>query len=374
MFAFWCVLSTIMMVEAILTLHKVRRFRSFFLRVVNAAALDPERWPRVALLAPCKGVDVNLRDNIQSWFSQQYPDFRIFFIVESDLDPALPILSDFPQAELIIAGQARHCGQKVHNLRYAIDNLPGSYEVFAFVDSDCLLKPDWLRNLVSQLLKTPENAATGYRWFTFQKNFGSLLRAVWNSSVLTLYEEDGKRNFAWGGSMAITRSTFESCRVQEFWRGSISDDYGLTNAMISCGRSVQFVPGAIALTTDCETLAGFFRWAFRQLLITRIYNPRLWFAALLFHSFWMLWIATGLFYPLYFMPVFLIVQFLQAMKADARLLCVPIGNRFFFWLTGPLIGVCNSMLLFGTLVTRRVVWRGREYILISKDRLTIREL
>ena len=374
MFAFWCALSTIMLVEAILTLHKVRRFRDFFLREVHAESeiLDPG-LPRVALLAPCKGIDVNLRENVDSWFAQQYANYKVFFIVESESDPALEILGDFQQGELLISGQAQDCGQKVHNLKFAIDHVPLSYEVFAFVDSDCLLRPNWLQNLVAQIGKTPEHAVTGYRWFTCQQNFGSLLRAVWNSSVLTLYQEEGGNNFAWGGSMAITRSTLESCRVLEFWKGSISDDYGLTNAVKSCGRRVQFAPGAIAFTTDCESLTGFFRWAFRQLLITRIYNPRLWIAALLFHALWVLWIVTGLFYPLYFIPLFLIVQAFQAMKADARLQCVPIGNRTLFRLMGPVIGLLNSLLLFCTLCTRTVTWRGKEYVLLGKDRLIVRD-
>jgi len=372
MFAVFCALSTIMMVEAILTLRKVYRFRDFFRKEIKAPALTLDyNWPRVALLAPCKGLDVNLRENVESWLAQRYPDYKVFFIVESALDPALQILCEFPQAELLIAGPAQDCGQKVHNLRIAIDHVPLSYEAFAFVDSDCLLKPDWLQNLVTQIVRTPNHAATGYRWFTCQKNFGSLLRAVWNSSVLTLYEEEGKNNFAWGGSTAISRSTLESCRVPDFWEGTISDDYGLTNAMKSGGRLVHFVPGAIALTTDCVSLSGFLRWAFRQLLITRIYNPRLWFAALFFHCLWILWIATGLFHPLYFVPLFVIVQGIQGMKAEARLQCVSIGNRGLFWLAGPLIGLCNSILLFGTLFTRKVIWRGVEYILLSKYRMTI---
>src|SRR5262249_38596595 len=155
----------------------------------------------------CKGVDPNLRENIRSWINQDYPDYHIFFIVESDSDPAIEILREFPTATLFIAGHATDCGQKIHNLRYAIDHLPVEFEVFAFVDSDANVKQDWLRALVSNLLDHPDEASTGYRWF-LANDFASYLRAAWNAGVLTLFDAGGGRNFAWGGSMAIFRKTF----------------------------------------------------------------------------------------------------------------------------------------------------------------------
>jgi len=374
MFSIWCVLSAILFVEAVLSLRKTIRFRQFFRREFSRPHSEEGFWPSVALLAPCKGFEENLRENIQSWFSQDYSgQYKIFFIVESETDPAVEILKEFSQGDLLIAGKALDCGQKVHNLLYAIKEIPSSYESFLFVDADCLLKPDWMRNLVECIKRNPEDAATGYRWFRCQKNFGSLLRAVWNSSILTLNEEDGKKNFAWGGSTAIARSTFEACKITDFWKGSVSDDYSLTLALQSKGRSVRFVPGAIIQTADCIGTVSFLKWAFRQLLITRIYYGQLWFFALLFHLAWLFWIFSGLFYLPYFLPVFLIVQSIQAWKADLRWQCVPIGNRLWFWLTGPLVGLCNSALLIGTLFTRKIVWRGVEYHLLGKNELKIIE-
>jgi cellulose synthase/poly-beta-1,6-N-acetylglucosamine synthase-like glycosyltransferase len=370
MFTLFCALSAIMICEAALTFLKVRRFRDFYLRKSSESLPLPDRWPRVALLAPCKGIEPNLRENIDSWLAQDYPDYRLFFILESDKDPAYNLIRTM-NGNVLIAGEAHDSGQKVHNLRYAIDQLPDSFEVLAFVDSDCFVEKDWLKRLVAQIVQSPENAATGYRWFTYQKDFGSFLRAVWNSGVLTLYQDGGKHNFAWGGSMAIMRSSFESFHVRDHWQGSISDDYGLTNAMQSAGKSVEFVPGVIGWTRDSISTLDFFRWAFRQLLITRVYHRRLWLAALLFHGFWLIWILNGFLYPLYFIPAFLVVQFFQGCKADLRLQCVPVGNRFLFWFSGPLIGFCNALLLIATLFTRTVVWRGRKYVLRGKNRVSI---
>lgn len=376
MFSIFGVLSVILLLEAILTLSKVIRFRNFFIRDISVAV---DHLPKVALLAPCKGLDRGMEENIRSWFKLDYPDFKIFFIVDSDQDPALSLVRKFRQAEVMIAGNAVDCGQKVHNLRYAISRIPPGYEVFVFVDSDCCVKNDWLRNLVRELCGDPENAVTGYRWFTNTANFGSIVRSAWNSSVLSLYQEKGKDNFAWGGATAILRTTFESSRILEFWKGSISDDYSLTNAMKSSGRMVNFVPGALAFTRDSVSFGEFLKWAFRQLLITRIYYPKLWAAAFVFHCAWFFWIVSGLFFPLYFLPAFILVQFIQSIKADLRWQCIhrtgetSTRQRIYFWLLGPVLGFCNFLLTLSTIFTRKITWRNVEYILLSRDRLIVHQ-
>ena len=379
MFWVWCSLTAVLFLEGLFSLIRVIRFHHFFLREISSPAKQNiDHWPKVALLAPCKGMDPDLRENIRSWFAQDYPDFKIFFIVDSERDPVVPILQEFASSEILVAGKAKDSGQKVHNLQHAVQQVSSDYEVFAFIDSDCSVKTDWLRNLVSRVLRNPMHAATGYRWFTNSRNFGSILRAAWNSSILTLYKENSKENFAWGGATAILRETFGASRVADFWKGSLSDDYSLTKAMQSSNRQVNFVPGALAFTHDSIRLADFLRWSFRQLLITRIYYPRLWSAAFVFHFVWMIWIVSGFFFPIYFWPSFLVLQLIQSLKAVLRCGCVAavhsvsLRQRIYFCLIGPLVGLCNFAVLLSTMFTRKITWRGIEYILSEHDRLRIR--
>ena len=307
MFWLFFVLSSVMVVETVQTLIKVIAFRRFFGRKLNNET--PDRYPHLTLFAPIKGAEHNLEQNIETWMKQDYPNYKILFIVESSDDPAFLLLQQFKHTEILIAGKATDCGQKVHNLRFAIDALQRSHtdeaKILAFVDADCRLKPDWLRNLVAEVVKEPDHAASGYRWFTNSSNFGSALRSAWNASVLTLYQENGANNFAWGGSTAIMKSTFDTCRVFDFWKGSISDDYSLTSALKASGKRVNFVPAAIAFTDDSISLVSFLKWAFRQLLITRIYHHSLWLAALVFHLAWVIWIFSGCFFLSYFVPLFI---------------------------------------------------------------------
>lgn len=373
--AIWLTLAVLIVGEAFLTWRSVLRFRWFFL---NAAAETPGiSMPalKAAVLAPCKGLDPGMQANIQSWLDQDYPDFAIFFIVESADDAACEFLRSMPGTSLLIAGKSSDSGQKIHNLRYAIENMPPEYEALAFVDSDARLRPDWLRSLMGCLQQHPGDAATGYRWFSPQGHgLGELLRSAWNAGVLTLYGPSGS-NFAWGGSTAILRKTFDEVKVLQFWKGSLSDDYALTNALRASKRKVHFVPRAMALTRDRISAREFFSWAGRQLLITRLYFPHLWWMAFSFHVIWMLWVVLGVsFRPLWFLGTFLLVQTLQGLKSNIRLQCVKsifpdAGSAVSFWMMSPLIGLSNFCMMISNLLTRTVTWRGIQYRILGRNRL-----
>src|SRR5207237_9705107 len=80
---------------------------------------------RVMLIAPCKVIDADLRSNLLSLFWQRYPTYELCFVVESESEPAVSLIRELqgenPQipCQLVVAGIARDCGQKVHNLMCA---------------------------------------------------------------------------------------------------------------------------------------------------------------------------------------------------------------------------------------------------------------
>src|SRR5262249_39974899 len=133
------------------------------LSYVNESSVKdlPDFTPVVSLIAPCKGIDDGMGDFLRSLFELDYPDYRIVFLVEKDDDPAVPEIerarSLYPniKSKLVTAGRSRDCGQKVHNLLAALAATDEETEAFTFVDSDVLLRRDWLRALTAPL-KDPE--------------------------------------------------------------------------------------------------------------------------------------------------------------------------------------------------------------------------
>jgi len=54
----------------------------------------PDFAPGVSILRPLKGLDANLYENLESTFTQEYPNFEIILSVADEQDQALPIARD----------------------------------------------------------------------------------------------------------------------------------------------------------------------------------------------------------------------------------------------------------------------------------------
>lgn len=50
--------------------------------------------PGVSILRPLKGLDTNLYENLESTFTQEYPNYEIFLCVADENDQALPVVND----------------------------------------------------------------------------------------------------------------------------------------------------------------------------------------------------------------------------------------------------------------------------------------
>src|SRR5437870_314161 len=146
-----------------------------FARYVRAELVReyPEFTPFVTVLVPCRGLDEGLKENLSAIFFQDYPAFEIIVVTDSADDPALAVVEEVrammdehvgASVRIVIAGPAMDCGQKVHNLRLAVDKANSHAEVFAFVDTDVRPPHTWLRLLVRPLFEINLGATTGYRW------------------------------------------------------------------------------------------------------------------------------------------------------------------------------------------------------------------
>ena len=58
------------------------------------ASAAPSRVPGVSIIRPLKGLDTNLYENLESTFTQEYPNFEIFLAVASEHDQALSVVRE----------------------------------------------------------------------------------------------------------------------------------------------------------------------------------------------------------------------------------------------------------------------------------------
>lgn len=358
----------------------------------------PDFKPFATVFVPCRGLETGLRENLAALFQQTYPDYEIVFVIDHADDPAASVIGDVSKLEpalptrLVIAGPAVDCGQKVHNLRAAVNSANPESVVFVFVDTDARPGADWLQNLIAPLADPQLGAATGYRWFISTRHgVASQLRAVWNGSIASALGENEQKNFCWGGSTAIRRSTFAELKVQQHWRGTVSDDFALTGVLHKAKRGIHFVPACLVASVDDITFKELFEFTNRQLKITRVYAAHLWqpllVGSLLFCSVFFGGIAlvvTRVMRQLdYFLPLVLLVviYLLGAAKALIRLRAVtaPLANyRKPLWTSLPahllLWPFASALYLFNAIVaafSRTISWRGITYELKSATEAVI---
>ena len=245
--------------------------------------------PPATVIVPVKGAEAGLRENLAALASQDYPDYELIVVAHCAADIPAGVL---PARVRVVLAHAEEpgTGEKVLNLRTAVRFARKDTTLFAFADSDGRVSRAWLRALASPLAvsgtDTGVGASTGYRWYAPQPpDFWSLMRSVWDAVIAGTFGP-GSNAFAWGGSMAIRRETFYAIRVPEFWRDTVSDDYALSEAVHRAGLRIVFAPLAMAVSAGRTTGRDFLAWARRQLIITRLYRPRLWWTALVAHIFY----------------------------------------------------------------------------------------
>jgi cellulose synthase/poly-beta-1,6-N-acetylglucosamine synthase-like glycosyltransferase len=360
-----------------------------------------EFTPFVSLFVPCRGLDEGLKDNIAAIFEQDYPSFEVVFVTDSKEDPALAIIEEArrsfngesgPTMQLVIAGLANDSGQKVHNLRSAISHAARQSEVFVFVDTDARPNPHWLRSLVAPLQDQRIGATTGYRWFVPVKGgLASYLRAVWNSSIASALGAAEKKNFCWGGSTAIRRETFQNCKVVDYWRGTVSDDFAMTRALHEANLPIKFVPQCLTPSFEDCSWRDLLEFTNRQMKITRAYAAHLWQGVLFGSAIFVLVFFGGIalvvgraIVGLSFatpLLILLIIFTMGAMKAHLRLRAVALAisdqrirssgttlAHLSLWPFASLLYLCNAL---AALVSRRITWRGITYELKSASETVI---
>jgi cellulose synthase/poly-beta-1,6-N-acetylglucosamine synthase-like glycosyltransferase len=169
------------------TLYALAFVSSFCLP--SSKTIKDELLPKAAVILSLRGADPFLTDCVHALLHQNYPQYNLHIVVDSQQDPAWNIVNKTIQQVGATHVQistliARHntCSLKGSALVQAIHALDDSYKVVAFIDADVIAHPNWLRELVAPLMDERIGATTGNRWYMPQiGQWGSLVRYLWNT-------------------------------------------------------------------------------------------------------------------------------------------------------------------------------------------------
>ena len=389
------ILAAVLIYFSYKSLHGGIDYLNYFKK--ELAKRQPAYTPFSTIIAPCKGLDEGLRENLAVLLNQEYPDYEVIFVVDNETDPAVAVIEEVSRkgtkiAKLIVAPKAVDSSQKIENLREAVLHVSERSEIFVFVDSDGRPAKDWLRHLIAPLEDESIGAATGYRWFISKNpSFASEMRSIWNASIASALGASTKSNFCWGGSMAIRRQKFERLDIREKWNGTLSDDFVVTRTMNAAGLPIYFVPQALTASIEDCTFHELLEFTTRQMKITRVYAPNLWMLSYFGSSIFNVVMIGSLIIiilnrslspeTILAFVTLMLVTALSLAKSTLRLKTVEMVLRDYsselgrqYWSHNILTLLAPGLFLYNCIaasVSRRLTWRGVTYQLTAADKIEI---
>jgi ceramide glucosyltransferase len=349
----------------------------------EALATPVSKLPPVTILKPVHGLEPRLAENLASFFEQDYPDFEVVIGARDEGNAALGVArgvcARYPHvpSRIVVSGPPTWPNAKVFSLDKMIASTTNSILVIS--DSDVLVEPTCLRNVVPPLLEEKTGLVTCIFRGIPAGDAASLLEALgmsveMPSGVLVADMMEGMR-FALGMIIAVRRDALDAIGGIRATADYYSDDYVIGNEVWAAGYKVvlsHYKPGHVLRPSSwMETFADQLRWA----QSTRYSRPA-------GH------VGSGLTYAMPFGILGCIAALALGQPAlGGGLLGMAYANRVlqsiaigwgvirdsralkFCWLypLRDLLGFCTWL---GSFVRRDFHWRGETYVFGAKGRIT----
>src|SRR5580698_2998360 len=137
-----------------LALLGVIRFRSDARKQLSSVP-DDAHLPPVSVLKPVHGLEAQLKENIESFFRQDYPDYEILFAADEADDPALDVVREVCARYPHIRSRVLVTGTPWPNpVVYSFHCLAeaAAHNILVTTDSDVGVDSHYLREIVPHLL------------------------------------------------------------------------------------------------------------------------------------------------------------------------------------------------------------------------------
>ncbi len=243
-----------------------------------ASAQVPDFRPPTAIVLCLKGQEENLVECLTGLICQEYTDYQLFIIVDSQGDPVLETVASFfadRKSKPIVQtlrSPLKTCSLKCSAIIQAIGSVASRYEVIAFIDADTIPDQFWLSDLVTPLADPSVGATTGNRWYAPQNNSpGAWMRKIWNAAAVVQMQ---RYQVPWGGSLALRTETIKRCGLVELWQKTFCEDTALIEPLKKHKLTLHRVPDLVLECSGSISLSGAFEWITRQLLTVRLHHPK----------------------------------------------------------------------------------------------------
>lgn len=250
----------------------------WYLRSYKPQLLPDEKLPKTAVILCLRGADPFLHNCLRSLLQQNYPQYDLKLIIDSQEDPAFKIASETinelgaTNVQIRILRAVHHnCSLKCSSLIQAVSDLDNAYPVIAFIDADTVVHPNWLRELVTPLLDDKVGLTTGNRWYVPTGNYwGSLVRYSGNvSTVVQMF----LFQIPWGGTLAIKTEVLNRIKLLDKWGQVLTDDMLLHKLVKKQKLQIKFIPSLLMLNHEESSLSNLLESLKRLIISSKLYHP-----------------------------------------------------------------------------------------------------
>ncbi|MGC2367080.1 MAG: glycosyltransferase [Candidatus Sulfotelmatobacter sp.] len=263
-----------------LALVGVIRFRSDAQTQLRSI-LDEGHPPPVSVLKPVHGLEARLKENIESFFRQDYPVYEILFAADEADDPALDVVREvcarYPQirSRVLVTGTpwpnpvvySFHCMAEA-----------AAHEILVTTDSDVEVGPRYLREIVPPLLDPKVGMVTCLYRGKNAAGFFSGLTAIGMSvemtaGVLVANLLEGMK-FGLGPTTAVRKESLASIGGYTALQGYIAYDFAIGNLMAKTGYRVVLSGHVIDHVVNQKSFRRMWQNQLRWAQTTRYSRPK----------------------------------------------------------------------------------------------------
>jgi ceramide glucosyltransferase len=366
-----------------LALLGVIKFRSDARKQSNSVP-DDAHLPPVSVLKPVHGLEARLKENIESFFRQDYPNYEILFAADEADDPALAVVREvcarYPHipTRVFVTGTPwpNPVVYSFHCLAEAAAN-----EILVTTDSDVEVGPRYLREIVPPLLDRQVGMVTCVYRGKNAAGFFSGLTAIGMSvemtaGVLVANLLEGMK-FGLGPTTVMRKDSLASVGGYTALRDYIAYDFAIGNLMAKAGYRVVLSSYVIDHVVNQGSFRRMWQNQLRWAQTTRYSRPKGHF-------------GSGLIFAIpYGILGFLAAMGLGHWGIGVVLLAVAVLNRLVeAWLVGwmvvrdpevrrapwlyPLRDLLGFAVWFASYLRLRYVWRDSRFEL-KGTRIALRQ-
>lgn len=336
--------------------------------------------PPIALLKPLCGAEPELESCLESFFTQDYPEFEILFAVRTQADPAVKVVDHlrhrYPQipAQLIYTGEPPYANAKVYSLEKMAE--VAAHEILVITDSDTSVTSDYLKAIAKEFSDPEVGAMTNLYRGVGSGDLWSKLEALGMSTefmagVVVAERLEGMK-FTLGPSMAIRAETLKAIGGFAAMHDYLADDFVLGNWADAAGWRVTLSSYIVNHHASTQGFAKTFKHRLRWNRSTRFSRPAGYFGqGFTYGSSWAILsflIAPGVLSGT-LLGLCLLVRWALAWQLGSRLLeDSQVVKRF--WMV-PVQDVLSFISWLGGFTGKEIVWRGERYRLLRDGRFAL---